>query len=762
MTVGSFQFGEFELDCERFELRRGLQAVRMERKPLELLILLASAGGRLVTREEIARRLWPAEVFVDTEHGINTAISKIRYALREDSDHPRFLQTVTGKGYRLTGATPKPQTAPTPSAGFGPDWGGNKLDRETSLSAIVSSPRVAKPAVAPDSETTLSLIEGAAATTSGVPGSIRVVWLTVWFCASALTALAFLTIGARRVRGHSITPQSVHQQQQEIRYEQLTDFTDSAVAPALSPDGRMVAFIRGNNWFLSSDPIYAKMLPNGEAKRITDDNRLKYGLTFSPDGSEIAYTVFSGSGFSTYEVSALGGEPHLLLENAAGPIWLDAQRLLFSEIRPLSGVHMGVVTATETRGDEKDIYFPAHERGMAHYSYPSPDRRWALVVEMTGSGEWGQCQLIALAGQRGSQAVGPVGKCTSAGWSEDGRWMYFSESVAGESHIWRQAFPGGQPEQITRGPMEEDGVAMEPSGRALITSVGQHESAIWMHDGREERQLSSEGEVIGDPVFSSDGSVVYYLLRRGDGSGAELWRTTVGSGKSEALLPDTSMTAFDVSRDGKEVVYTADAIDRTTHLWLAALDGSRPATQVNIRDARLPQFGTPGHILFQRAVGNLNYLEQIDEDSSNHRRVFPFPIVQYQGVSPSRRWVVVIAPLSQTKPPGVMAIPLAGGNPQLLCSQFCRASWTTDGKFLFVSIVPGARNDPGRTLTIPLGPGEILPEASADGRALIEEPRVVPRSESIARAKVVAGKDREHYAWVNMTVHRNLYRILLP
>jgi len=302
---------------------------------------------------------------------------------------------------------------------------------------------------------------------------------------------------------------------------------------------------------------------------------------------------------------------------------------------------------------------------------------------------------------------------------------------------------------------------MDPVESALITSVGQHESAIWIHDESGERQLSSEGEVIGEPVYSPDGNVVYYLLRRRDGSGADLWRTGVNSGKSEALLPDTSMTAFDVSRDGKEVVYTT-ATEGTTHLWLAVLDGSRPATQVDIRGAQWPQFGTQGHILFQRAVGNLNYLEQIDEDGSNHRRVLPSPILQYQGVSPSRRWVVVIAPLSQMKPPGVWAIPLAGGHPRLLCSSYCDASWTTNGKFLFVSIVPGSRKDPGRTLTIPLGLGESLPETSPEGSALVVEPAVVKKTGSINRAKVVPGKDRDHYAWVNTTVHRNLYRIPLP
>src|ERR1700678_10200 len=68
---------------------------------MELLILLAARNGHLVTRTEIAERLWSREVFVDTEHGINTAIAKIRQALREDPEQPRFLQTVTGKGYRF-------------------------------------------------------------------------------------------------------------------------------------------------------------------------------------------------------------------------------------------------------------------------------------------------------------------------------------------------------------------------------------------------------------------------------------------------------------------------------------------------------------------------------------------------------------------------------------------------------------------------------------------------------------------------------------
>jgi DNA-binding winged helix-turn-helix (wHTH) protein/TolB-like protein len=97
------QFGEFILDCDRFELLRDGLPVKLEKIPLELLILLARKEGHLVSRETIIEHLWSKDTFLDTEHGINTAVRKIRLALRDDSDRPRFVQTVTGKGYRFVG-----------------------------------------------------------------------------------------------------------------------------------------------------------------------------------------------------------------------------------------------------------------------------------------------------------------------------------------------------------------------------------------------------------------------------------------------------------------------------------------------------------------------------------------------------------------------------------------------------------------------------------------------------------------------------------
>jgi TolB-like protein/DNA-binding winged helix-turn-helix (wHTH) protein/Flp pilus assembly protein TadD len=95
------RFGEFALDLAAYQLRRDGRPVKLGRQPMDLLILLVERHGQLVTRADIVARLWGPDVFVDVETGVNTAISKVRQALRDAPDAPRFLETVPGRGYRF-------------------------------------------------------------------------------------------------------------------------------------------------------------------------------------------------------------------------------------------------------------------------------------------------------------------------------------------------------------------------------------------------------------------------------------------------------------------------------------------------------------------------------------------------------------------------------------------------------------------------------------------------------------------------------------
>jgi TolB-like protein/DNA-binding winged helix-turn-helix (wHTH) protein/tetratricopeptide (TPR) repeat protein len=96
-------FEECELDLARYELRRGGRTVKLEKQPLEILILLLERPGELFTRDEIKNRLWTDDVFLDAEQGINNGIRKIRVALGDDSENPKYIETVVGRGYRFKG-----------------------------------------------------------------------------------------------------------------------------------------------------------------------------------------------------------------------------------------------------------------------------------------------------------------------------------------------------------------------------------------------------------------------------------------------------------------------------------------------------------------------------------------------------------------------------------------------------------------------------------------------------------------------------------
>src|SRR5215467_4561306 len=100
MSAETRRFGDFELDPGAYQLRRDGIVVRLERIPFELLCLLIDRSGQLVTREEILERVWGKGVFVDSETSINTAIRKIRRALSDNPEAPRFVLTVPARGYR--------------------------------------------------------------------------------------------------------------------------------------------------------------------------------------------------------------------------------------------------------------------------------------------------------------------------------------------------------------------------------------------------------------------------------------------------------------------------------------------------------------------------------------------------------------------------------------------------------------------------------------------------------------------------------------
>ena len=392
-----------------------------------------------------------------------------------------------------------------------------------------------------------------------------------------------------------------------IKYTQLTDFTDSASTPALSPDGHILAFIRGDSDFMSADQIYAKVLPDGEARRLTNDSREKYGLAFSPDGSQIAYTVMEAPRFRYLHRLGVGRRLASSAAQCGGT--LLARPGAFSLLPHALGSASGSRDRVGNRRHYRELYFPPHERGMAHYSYASPDRTSALVVEMNGTGKLGAvpAHFTQWPHFRPDRS-GQQGACTSAGWAPDGSWMYFIATVEGQSHLWRQRFPNGRAGANHLWPHRKrkdwrwSRMAVLSSLRSACGQAPFGFMTIRGNDPYLPRERSSR--TVSPPSFSADDKALYYLLRRPPaGSGPELWRMTVDSGKSEAVFPGISMFAYDVSPDDKQVVYATAGRDGKSQLWLAPIDRSSAPKQIGHSGETTPYFGPRGKILFQIGRG---------------------------------------------------------------------------------------------------------------------------------------------------------------
>jgi serine/threonine protein kinase len=538
-------------------------------------------------------------------------------------------------------------------------------------------------------------------------------------------------------------------------WEQLTFFTDSAVYPALSGDGRMLAFIRGNNSFFGPGQIYVKFLPDGQPVQLTRDAMRKLSPTFSPDNSDIVYGT--AGPFDTWEVPVLGGDPHVLLPNASSLTWIeDGKRLLFSEIQ--QGLHMAVVTTDEGRGHSRLVYAPPGERSMAHHSYLSPDGQSMLVVEMSDRGDLLPCRVVPFHSAGESRAVGPPDAiCISGAWSPDGKWVYLSV-MTDKFHIWRQRFPGGELEQLTHGPTSQEGIAMAPDGKSLITSVGSQDNTVWLHDKDGDHQLSSEGSAYG-ASFSSDKARIYFLMADGQTHGFELWVHDLASGKVQRVVPGYSMASYSVSRDGKQVAFAMDDPGGTSSLWVAPTDHhSSPVRISSTPNEDSPHFLPDGDLVFQAIESAGHFLYRMKVDGTGRHKITPERVVTAHALSPDGRWFSAGSPSPDPEQAAVnRAFAVDGSGSVALCPGYCLFTWDTTGKFVYLNFPALSES----TYVLPVLHDSGLPKLPPAGFSGIEELRNA-KPTAVLPQPIDSAWSVSVYAYTHQETRRNLYRIQLP
>ena len=345
--------------------------------------------------------------------------------------------------------------------------------------------------------------------------------------------------------------------------------------------------------------------------------------------------------------------------------------------------------------------------------------------------------------------------------------MYFAASVGGHSHLWRQKVPDGVPEQITFGTTEEEGIAVSPDGRSLITSVGRRISAVWLHDHGGDRPITSEGYA-SDPRWADDGQTVFYRDSGtatasspiGPAPAGDLRALNLKTGQTTTILPGVPVINYDVSPDATLVVYTtAERAD--SQLWVAQLD-HKASPRLLSHSADQPSFAGSETIVFRDTSTNANFLTRMRIDGTGRERVLASPIVEKGGVSPDGRMVAAVVPIAKNDgrlseslavPYDTMAVPVDGGPMTKLCNGACAVSWSLDGRFLYVGT--------DQTVALPIPAGRTLPELPTSGVSVGDTRNDFVGAKLIPERGVTSRSDPSTYLFTRVELRANLFRIPL-
>lgn len=252
----------------------------------------------------------------------------------------------------------------------------------------------------------------------------------------------------------------------------------------------------------------------------------------------------------------------------------------------------------------------------------------------------------------------------------------------------------------------------------------------------------------------------------------EFFVADLATGHSEKPFPGCAVTRYDVSTDGKRVVFAALDAEERSAIWLASLTHSFAPKRLTQSEAYRPFFGSEGTIFYPSQVGAEDFVYSMNEDGTGQKRVVPGPVIYLIAASPDGQLLVAWIERKEGDSPSAVAIySVSGGRPVLL-SKRCSATgpayngagivnWSPDGKFFFIRMeLPGMHSS--GTLVIPLTPGHLLPNLPPNGFDSVEQVKAIPGTWEIPERDVFPGRDPSTYAILRANTQRNLFRVRLP
>lgn len=581
VIAGIIRFGNFEVDRRAGELRRAGIKLRLSGQPFDVLVALLEKPGQVVTREELHDKLWSQDTFVDFEHGLNKAVNRVREALGDDADNPRFIETLPRRGYRfLAPVTPPPQaevpagdsalpvavqiqatSLPTPSASHPERW----WIWMTPFGALRWWPQV--------------LISSAALILL-VPG--------VWWLLANRT-----------------------QSQKQLVQRQLTDNStdDPVLAAAISPDGKFLAYSDANGLHLrliSTGETRSLALPSGlVAANIFSGAPETLGapLSWFPDGSKVLITATRpGEDPSLWAISILGGAARKLRDGAAAAsVSPDGSQIAFLGDYD-SGTAQGIWVSTADGANQRHIMTAQHGEYFHQVTWSPDGQRLAYSKALAGAGIYvSAIESVSLKGGPPTRILSST-KLQGFCWLPDGRIVYSlrqSVMVGADSNLWevrtitQTGEPAGEPRQLTNWPgFSFSGFTVTADGRQMefLRLTAKAHVYVGELDAKgtglnNTRRLTFDEHSEWPESWTPDGRAVVFWSDR-DGRW-DIFKQTLNEDSAAELLPLGPEPKY----------YSSFSPDGHWILYMALPEARFPGGSVPVRIMQVPASGGPPRLV---------------------------------------------------------------------------------------------------------------------------------------------------------------------
>jgi Tol biopolymer transport system component/DNA-binding winged helix-turn-helix (wHTH) protein len=519
------RFGNFEVDPSSGEIRRGGLRIKLGGQPFDVLVTLLQKPGQVVTREELHDKLWAQDTFVDFEHGLNKAINKVREALGDDADNPRFVETIPRRGYRFLVPLSQPALEPPPS-----------------IATAANPTEEPAPAVVPPVRSQRH--HG------------------ILITALALTAIILaVVLGSRPAQPPKV-----------LRYTQLTNDglkKSATVTAALATDGSSIYFGEQDG---QQGLVAQVSVTGGNVSTVARfQNPNVSAVDYSPTRSELLINF--GLGTPLLALSIPGGSaPRRIGDSIADAAWSpDGQSIVYG----------GVNELTIVKADGSEPRKLATVQGPAVYPRWSPDGK-ALRFTLN-SLDTGRTSIWEIAA--GGTNLHPTFPDWHArndyggSWTPDGKYfVYSSFRPNGHGSIFAIREKKGlvergsvQPVELTTGPMSFSVPLISGDGKKIFTIGFLDQGELMRYDRNTHTWVSYlSGISAVDVDFSRDGEwVTYVLVPEGT-----MWRSRVnGSERLQLTIPPMRTSLPRWSPDGKRIAFVGLRPGGAWTIYLVSADG---------------------------------------------------------------------------------------------------------------------------------------------------------------------------------------------